>query len=222
MFRGYARWNGVAIASRTPPAPTRTALFGNPADVQSRYIEAAIRDVLTGGPNLPNSNPRPGQRFGYKSDTCGAYYATPRPARGAYDLSRRLHRGADRRRHPQHAVLAQKRAIVAGAARPVCRASRAGMDRCPGRDALERHTPRLGARRGLWIGCVLISPGPCVRAAGVDQDERSKPGAATTHRRGWRYGPSFATCDQCDLLEFFWLESLQPGHAGSQRMARWR
>lgn len=64
---GEARWNGVAILSRdAPPVVTRRALPGDPKDVQSRYIEAAVNGVLIGCLYLPNGNPQPGPKFDYK------------------------------------------------------------------------------------------------------------------------------------------------------------
>ena len=66
VFHGEARWNGVAILSRTAPVPTRTALPGDRADTQARYIEAAVQGVLIGCLYLPNGNPWPGTKFDYK------------------------------------------------------------------------------------------------------------------------------------------------------------
>jgi exodeoxyribonuclease-3 len=45
---------------------TRTALPGDPADAQSRYIEAAVSGVLIGCLYAPNGNPQPGPKFDYK------------------------------------------------------------------------------------------------------------------------------------------------------------
>ena len=45
---------------------TRTALPGDRADRQSRYIEAAIDGILVGCIYLPNGNPQPGPKFDYK------------------------------------------------------------------------------------------------------------------------------------------------------------
>jgi len=64
---GEARWNGVAILSRAgEPVVTRRALPGDPSDVQSRYIEAAVNGVLVASLYLPNGNPWPGPKFDYK------------------------------------------------------------------------------------------------------------------------------------------------------------
>ena len=48
------------------PVLTRTALPGDPADTQSRYIEAAVNGVLIGTLYAPNGNPQPGPKFEYK------------------------------------------------------------------------------------------------------------------------------------------------------------
>ena len=45
---------------------TRTALPGDPADAQSRYIEAAVNGVLIASLYAPNGNPQPGPKFAYK------------------------------------------------------------------------------------------------------------------------------------------------------------
>jgi exodeoxyribonuclease-3 len=67
VWRGERTWNGVAILSRhNEPIVTRTALPGDPADKQSRYIEAAIEGLLIGCLYLPNGNPQPGPKFDYK------------------------------------------------------------------------------------------------------------------------------------------------------------
>jgi len=67
IWLGQKSWNGVAILARgTDPVETRRGLPGDPADEQSRYIEAAVDGVLVGGLYLPNGNPRPGPKFDYK------------------------------------------------------------------------------------------------------------------------------------------------------------
>ena len=67
VFRGQKSWNGVAIlVGRGEPVLTRTALPGDPADTQSRYIEAAVNGVLIGTLYAPNGNPQPGPKFEYK------------------------------------------------------------------------------------------------------------------------------------------------------------
>lgn len=67
VWKGQRSWNGVAILARdAQPVLTRTSLPGDPADSQSRYIEAAVNGVLIASIYLPNGNPRPGPKFDYK------------------------------------------------------------------------------------------------------------------------------------------------------------
>lgn len=66
-WHGQSRWNGVAILSRVGEIhETRRGLPGDPDDVQSRYMEAAVNGVLIAGLYLPNGNPRPGPKFDFK------------------------------------------------------------------------------------------------------------------------------------------------------------
>lgn len=67
VWQGQKIWNGVAILARdSEPVLTRRRLPGDPADSQSRYIEAAVEGVLIGCIYLPNGNPQPGPKFAYK------------------------------------------------------------------------------------------------------------------------------------------------------------
>ena len=67
IWHGQKSWNGVAILSRAgAPVETRRGLPGDPDDLHSRYIEAAVNGVLVAGLYLPNGNPRPGPKFDYK------------------------------------------------------------------------------------------------------------------------------------------------------------
>ncbi len=67
VWNGQKSWNGVAILSRhATPIVTRRELPGDPADAQSRYIEAAVGGVLVASLYLPNGNPQPGPKFDYK------------------------------------------------------------------------------------------------------------------------------------------------------------
>jgi len=67
VWRGQKSWNGVAILARgCEPVITRSALPGDPADTQSRYIEAAVNGVLIATLYAPNGNPQPGPKFKYK------------------------------------------------------------------------------------------------------------------------------------------------------------
>lgn len=67
VWRGEARWNGVAILARdAEPQLILGRLPGEVQDAQSRYLEAAVRGVVIAGLYLPNGNPAPGPKFDYK------------------------------------------------------------------------------------------------------------------------------------------------------------
>src|SRR3954464_4526299 len=67
VWRGQKTWNGVAILARkAEPVLTRTALPGNRADQEARYIEAAVGGIIVGCLYLPNGNPQPGPKFDAK------------------------------------------------------------------------------------------------------------------------------------------------------------
>jgi exodeoxyribonuclease III len=67
VWRGERTWNGVAILARDAlPIVTRTELPGDPADGQSRYLEAAVNGVLIASLYAPTGNPQPGPKFDYK------------------------------------------------------------------------------------------------------------------------------------------------------------
>ena len=90
VWRGQKTWNGVAILARgSEPIVTRTALPGDDADTQSRYLEAAVKGVLVTSLYAPNGNPQPGPRIRVQARLDGA--------------SRRARGGALCRRHPGRA-----------------------------------------------------------------------------------------------------------------------
>jgi exodeoxyribonuclease III len=67
IWQGQRSWNGVAILARgTEPVESRRGLPGDPKDLHSRYIEAAVQGVIVGCLYLPNGNPQPGPKFDYK------------------------------------------------------------------------------------------------------------------------------------------------------------
>jgi exodeoxyribonuclease III len=67
IWHGEKSWNGVAILARDrEPMETRRGLPGDPDDVHSRYIEAAVDGILIGCLYVPNGNPAPGPKFDYK------------------------------------------------------------------------------------------------------------------------------------------------------------
>ncbi len=68
---GQKAFNGVAMLSRRPPLEiTARALPGDPADEQSRYVEALFDttagNLRVGGIYLPNGNPVATEKFPYK------------------------------------------------------------------------------------------------------------------------------------------------------------
>lgn len=67
IWHGQKSWNGVAILARgAKPIETRRGLPGDPDDMQSRYIEAAVQGLIVGCLYMPNGNPAPGPKFEYK------------------------------------------------------------------------------------------------------------------------------------------------------------
>jgi len=67
VWHGQKSSNGVAVLARgSEPAEIRRVLPGDPGDVNSRYLEATVRDLLIGCLYLPNGNPAPGPKFDYK------------------------------------------------------------------------------------------------------------------------------------------------------------
>jgi exodeoxyribonuclease-3 len=67
VWHGESRWNGVAILARgAAPIETRRGLPGDRADLQSRYVEAAVQGVIVASLYAPNGNPRPGPKFEFK------------------------------------------------------------------------------------------------------------------------------------------------------------
>jgi len=67
IWHGQKSWNGVAILSRVgKPQEISRTLPGDEEDTHSRYIEAAVKDIVIGCLYLPNGNPAPGPKFDYK------------------------------------------------------------------------------------------------------------------------------------------------------------
>jgi exodeoxyribonuclease III len=66
---GQKSFNGVAILSRLPLEDVLRGLPGDEGDEQARWIEATVmgdRAVRVCGLYLPNGNPAPGDKYGYK------------------------------------------------------------------------------------------------------------------------------------------------------------
>lgn len=67
LWKGQKSWNGVAILAKdAEPVEIRRELPGDPADEQSRYLEAAVDGLIVVCLYLPNGNPQPGPKFDYK------------------------------------------------------------------------------------------------------------------------------------------------------------
>ena len=68
VWRGQKpSFNGVAILARgTDPTVVRRELPGDAADLQARYVEAAVFGILVACLYAPNGNPQPGPKFDYK------------------------------------------------------------------------------------------------------------------------------------------------------------
>jgi exodeoxyribonuclease-3 len=68
IWHGQKQWNGVAILAKADLEIKEVGrnLPGDPEDVQSRYIEAMVDDILVCCLYLPNGNPSPGPKFDYK------------------------------------------------------------------------------------------------------------------------------------------------------------
>ena len=67
IWQGQRSWNGVAILAKgTEPIELRRGLPGGPDDTHSRYLEAAVKGIVVACLYLPNGNPQPGPKFGYK------------------------------------------------------------------------------------------------------------------------------------------------------------
>jgi exodeoxyribonuclease-3 len=67
IWQGQKSWNGVAILARNLEIKElRRGLPGDSEDLQSRYIEAMVNDVVIACLYLPNGNPAPGPKLEYK------------------------------------------------------------------------------------------------------------------------------------------------------------
>ena len=72
--QGQKSYNGVALLSREAAVDVITALPGDTADEQARYIEATISGLRIGCLYLPNGNPVGSEKYPYKL----AWSITPR------------------------------------------------------------------------------------------------------------------------------------------------
>jgi exodeoxyribonuclease-3 len=63
---GQKSYNGVAILAKRPIEDVTSALPGDEADEEARYIEAVVDGVRVASIYLPNGNPIDGPKFPYK------------------------------------------------------------------------------------------------------------------------------------------------------------
>jgi exodeoxyribonuclease-3 len=85
VWQGQLSWNGVAILSKgVAPVEIRRRLPGAEADVQSRYLEAAVGGMRVCCLYLPNGNPQPGPKFDYK---LAWFERLIHHARGLYEMN---------------------------------------------------------------------------------------------------------------------------------------
>jgi exodeoxyribonuclease-3 len=67
VWHGQRSWNGVAVLAKgADPIEKVRGLPGDPADDQSRYLEAQVHGLRVACLYLPNGNPQPGPKFEYK------------------------------------------------------------------------------------------------------------------------------------------------------------
>jgi exodeoxyribonuclease-3 len=198
VWCGQKTWNGVAILSRNgEPIVTRRSLPGDQADMQARYIEAAVDGILVGCLYLPNGNPQPGPKFDYKLawlKRLAAHGRTllktraPIVLAGDYNVAPTEMDIYPTKSWDNDALIQSK--------------SRAAYARLVGQgwtDALRTQHPRervytfwhymrqrYERNAGLRLDHLLLSPAlaPRLVGAGVDKEVRSKPGASD-HAPTW-------------------------------------
>jgi exonuclease III len=83
--------------ARWPSTGHLAALPGDPADTQSRYIEAAVNGVLIATLYAPKGNPQPGPKFKYKL-ACMKRLLVHAARALRPRCAGRAHRGRDQRR----------------------------------------------------------------------------------------------------------------------------
>jgi exodeoxyribonuclease III len=67
IWHGQKSWNGVAVLTKSSNArEIRRILPGDQEDVNSRYIEVMVDDIIVGCLYLPNGNPVDSPKFEYK------------------------------------------------------------------------------------------------------------------------------------------------------------
>ena len=187
---GQRTWNGVALLARgTEPLPALTALPGDSADTEARYLEAAIHGVLYASLYLPNGNPQPGPKFDYPlrwferlRQRTEALWATGQPVvlLGDWNV---VPTDAD--------IYCPDTWRGDALLQPEARAAHAAVLAQGWTDALAHALPdkppftfwdyrrrRWERDAGLRIDHILVGQPLQVDAAGVDRDERGREGAS--------------------------------------------
>lgn len=214
VWQGQKSWNGVAILARgAEPVETRRNLPGDPDDLHSRYIEAAVSGILIGCLYLPNGNPAPGPKFDYK---LGWFQRLNEHAAELLALNIPVILAGDYNVMPTELdVYKPERWTGDALFRPEVREAFHRLVAQGWTDALRALHPNeriytfwdyfrnaWARNAGLRIDHMLLSPSvaPLLSAAGVDRQVR-----------GWERASDHAPV---------WIELAQPGHNGQPRRSR--
>jgi exodeoxyribonuclease-3 len=198
IWHGQKSWNGVAILAKgAAPIETQRGLGGDPDDVQSRYLEAAVDGIVIGCLYLPNGNPAPGPKFDYKLRWFERFAAR---AQGLLDSGAPVVLAGDYNVMPTELdVYKPERWLDDALFRPEVRAAFARLVDQGWTDALRAMHPgeriytfwdyfrnAYGRDAGLRLDHLLLSPAVAkrLRAAGVDKAYRGRE-KASDHAPTW-------------------------------------
>lgn len=191
-WKGQRTWNGVAILSRRHEIyVTRDRLPGDPTDIESRYLEAAINGIVIGCIYLPNGNPQPGPKFDYK---LAWFERLIRHARALNKLKTRVALIGDYNVVPTTSDIYPTKSWDNDALlQPESRAAYRRLLKQGWTDALRHLYPdepmytfwdymrrRWENDKGLRLDCFLLSPelAKCLLTGGVDRAVRGREGAS--------------------------------------------
>jgi exodeoxyribonuclease-3 len=185
------------LAKRAEPILTRDALPGDPGDLQSRYIEAAVNGILICCIYLPNGNPQPGPKFEYKLVW---FSRLQRHARALLKSKAPVTLAGDFNVAPTPIDIYKTRSWDNDALiQPESRAAFAKLVNQGWTDAIRTRHPdkpmytfwdymrhRWAKDGGLRLDHLLLSPSlaPRLKDAGVDREVRGEPGASD-HAPAW-------------------------------------